>query len=123
MNKKELLAYAVSLGLTVSEEMTATEILAVIAAGSAKVVEPVVADATPKARGCSAVSSFKYIGANCIVSLKDGTTGRVGSSAQYPFGSMLQLKGSGIAVKYAKCKEQPKDSKHVWYDMEWSFNE
>ena len=122
MNKKELLALAVSLGLTVSEEMTVAEITALIS-NLKQDAKPVVADATPKARGCSAVSSFKYIGANCIVSLKDGTTGRVGSSTQYPFGSMLQLKGSGIAVKYAKCKEQPKDSKHVWYDMEWSFNE
>lgn len=59
----------------------------------------VAADAA-KAEGKSGLRSFRYYKGFCHISLQNGMSGIIGSSEEFPFATMLTLKGSGMEIWY-----------------------
>lgn len=75
------------------------------------------AGAVPKA-GSAKVSSFRYYNSLCFVTLSNGVHGIVGSASDFPFATMLSLKGSGATMHYRQLAD--KDG-YERYALEWEL--
>ena len=119
MDKTQILALARSLGLAVEDSMTITEITALIATS-----KPVtVADATNPMSGVSYVTGFTYISGHCKVTLVNGVNGIVGTSSEFPFVTMLSLKGTKAAIRFERLKDSEPINNVVYkrYSLLWSL--
>ena len=77
--------------------------------------------ATPKETGHSIVVGFRYIGKWAHVELKNGVKGIVGSAEQFPFGSLLTLKGSGMECRYERLSDKTTATgTYKRYSLTWS---
>jgi hypothetical protein len=128
MNKTELLALCVTLGIVANASMTQDELKALIAG-----YKPTVADATntepakqpsvqPVAvggKGVSTVTGFRYVkGGWCKVSMKNGASGIVGTDVQFTFPAMMTLKGTQTEVRFERLKDK---GEYARYSLEWSL--
>ena len=72
----------------------------------------------PADAGSSPLSSFRYGGGWCFVTLENGVSGIVGTTEQYPFSTMLSLKGQGVSLSYSY---RGKNGEHDRYWLEWKL--
>jgi hypothetical protein len=78
----------------------------------------VAADASLK-RGKSALKSFRYYKGFAFVTLTNGVSGIVGSATDFPFPTMLALKGSGMQLEYQQLKQREEGDTFERYSLEW----
>lgn len=75
----------------------------------------------PADAGKSTIASFRYNKGVCIVVLKNGVQGIIGSNADCPLHVMLGLKGSGVEIAFKKADKQVEGEAYTRYFLSWSL--
>lgn len=55
---------------------------------------------SPANAGKAVINGFRYVKGFCIISLSNGVTGIIGTSADMPLATMLSLKGQEITYEH-----------------------
>jgi hypothetical protein len=126
MDKNNLLALCATLGIVADASMTIAQLNELLSAYKpattvADATSTIIAPTLPK--GISPLSTFRYYEGKCFISLKNGISCMVGTSTEFPFPTMLSLKGMGVSMKYEPTGKTWTDSKmvvHPKYKVDWS---
>ena len=68
--------------------------------------------------GKSPIKSFRYAKEYCIVTLVNGVQGVVGKSSDFPFPTMLTLKGAGMQMNYKSAGADADGRPKYWLDFD-----